>query len=1055
MSTLHYDVVLVTDARLPGGTTASVAEEIRAQARAGFRTGLIHVPSPLVAKDRPFAPRLRAAIEAREVDLLAPDATVTTPLAVLRHPIVGASVRPELLPHLEAAERLVIANQAPRAGTGAIEDRATGAPGAGEDAAEASLYLPSEVEEVLGRWWGGPARWAPIGPLVREDLLEVAPDLRLEPEDWVNVIDVASWRRPRSGSRHRVPVIGRHSRDHPLKWPATATELLDAYPDTSDVEVHVLGGAAAAARILGGAVPERWLVEPFGALPPARFLAGLDVYVYQHHPDWVEAFGRSILEALASGLPTVLPPHFAPLFGEVPRYATPAEVQAEVRLLHEDRGAYRAAAEAGIALAEERFGHGVHVERLRPWTEPSGPEPVRVPAAGGRTEVTGIAPAAPRRPATDVPAGQPRDGSPVVPPSRQRVLFVSSNGAGVGHLMRLLSYARRASEHVEPLFLTFSQGGRVVDDAGYLVEYLASRAISGARSVDWHAMLRGRVGDMIERHDVRALVFDGVWPYQGLFDAAEDHPHVCLVWSRRAMWRPGITNPVLEEQRDRFDLVLEPGELAAEDDRGATRAYRDEAVQVGPVTYLDEEELLDRDAARAALELDPERPAALVHLGAGNIDDTDSVLGQVVARLACEPDLQVLVTRSIIAERQAGLPVNVRPVSIYPLARYLAAFDLAVAAAGYNSFHELTLAAVPTAFVPNLVTAADDQAARSAFAQRAGIGLDLRAPSAQDIDQALTELLDPDRREGMRRRARELRPKGGAAAGMAAIETLLERGPEARIPPRQRQLGQRPSASPATPARPHPQARTRKQVEQSPTARPAAPARPPSQARTRGQGGKPPTAGPGLSTRRSLAQRLRAFWVRARRQLAAWLQAPAVRRFGGRVFATLPEDVRRATRRRLRRWERRPAVHGADTVVLPVPAGRLLPPETLPQELPVALVALPPLGDAALVDVVVDRLAQLQRARGGFAPVLVLGDLAFGAARRAGYLVEYLPPPAALRRLEPSLDVARVRQDRLQALVRLYRPDRVIALPAPEEGDLAPLLGTLAAGLEGLDRPVT
>ena len=146
---------------------------------------------------------------------------------------------------------------------------------------------------------------------------------------------------------------------------------------------------------------------------------------------------------------------------------------------------------------------------------------------------------------------------------------------------------------------------------------------------------------------------------------------------------------MLTDQRHLFDLVVEPGELAADDDRGATRALRAEATRVGPVTYLEGEELLDRAAARAALGLDPARPAALVTLGAGNIDDADSTLRRVLDRLGREPDLQVLVTRSMIAEQQTALPDNVRAVSVYPLARYLHAFDLAVAAAGYNSFHEL------------------------------------------------------------------------------------------------------------------------------------------------------------------------------------------------------------------------------------------------------------------------------------------------------------------------------------------------------------------------------
>ena len=45
----------------------------------------------------------------------------------------------------------------------------------------------------------------------------------------------------------------------------------------------------------------------------------------------------------------------------------------------------------------------------------------------------------------------------------------------------------------------------------------------------------------------------------------------------------------------------------------------------------------------------------------------------------------------------------------FPLSRRFRAFDLAVSAAGYNSFHELLRFGVPTLFIPNQDTALDDQ----------------------------------------------------------------------------------------------------------------------------------------------------------------------------------------------------------------------------------------------------------------------------------------------------------------------------------------------------------
>jgi predicted glycosyltransferase len=53
---------------------------------------------------------------------------------------------------------------------------------------------------------------------------------------------------------------------------------------------------------------------------------------------------------------------------------------------------------------------------------------------------------------------------------------------------------------------------------------------------------------------------------------------------------------------------------------------------------------------------------------------------------------------------------------VFPISRYFRALDFAVAAAGYNSFHELVGFGVPTAFVPNPSMPLDDQPARARWA---------------------------------------------------------------------------------------------------------------------------------------------------------------------------------------------------------------------------------------------------------------------------------------------------------------------------------------------------
>jgi UDP:flavonoid glycosyltransferase YjiC (YdhE family) len=718
--TTDYDVLLASDLRFPGGTSASLAEEVRAQAAGGYRTGLVQVFGPLVARPHPVNPLLRACVARGHADLLPPTATARAPLAVLRHPgIFQQAPRPS--PVLTVERVLLVANQPAVSASGEVH------------------YDPELVDRVVLEWLGHRPLWAPIGPLVRSTLAGAAIELRAQ--DWVNLIDVDEWAADRSARRGPVPVIGRHSRPQPAKWPATAQDLLAAYPEDGSVRVRILGGAGPAVELLGE-LPAAWQVEEFGARHPREFLADIDFFVYYHHPDWVEAFGRTVMEALASGAVAVLPPALRRSFGAAALYAEPHEAMAVVRRLHADPAAYAEQSRRGQRWVRDRHGPEAHLRRLREVSGGAGPR--------------GTAPAA-------SPGPYARD-------TAATVLFLSSNGAGMGHLTRLLAMARRAGPRVRPLFLSLSQAVPVVERDGFPYEYFPSRTALQIPPGEWNRLFAARFRQALAEHRPGAVVFDGTWPYQGIVDVRPEFPGTRFVWSRRAMWKAD-TPPDQLAKSSSFDLVLEPGELAAGLDRGPTTTARD-ARKLRPVTYLGAADLLPRAQAAAELGLDPDRETVLVTLGAGTINDLRSDLGIVTAALA-GTGAQVVLTQPMIAGVATALDADVHRVSVYPLSRYSRAFDAAVAAAGYNSFHELVAFAVPTLFLPNLHTRTDDQLARARWAAEAGVGLCATQVTAQEVEPALHRLLDPVERAAMAARCRAVYPGNGARDGMAAIEELL------------------------------------------------------------------------------------------------------------------------------------------------------------------------------------------------------------------------------------------------------------------------------------------
>ncbi|HEY6687592.1 MAG TPA: glycosyltransferase [Propionibacteriaceae bacterium] len=685
----QVDVLMLSDLRFPGGTSHSLAEEIAAQAEVGWSTGLVHLNGPLVSWLRPVNSRIREQIRRSRARLFVGDRPIRTKLVVVRHPAVLQAAFDQL-PPIETEHLVLVANAPPI------------------DIDGYRHYRPSAVDRIARERFGVAPVWAPIGPLVREAVAAEFP-AGLRKQDWVNVIDVDAWRVERPIWRSNVPVIGRHSRPSPQKWPTDPNEIEAVYPVDGSAIVKVLGGADPVRDVLGY-VPNSWQVIPFGATDPREFLAELDFFAYYHHPAWIEAFGRNILEAIASGLPAILPPHFRALFGEAAIYAEPAEVPAVLSRLYRDRAAYQEIVGLAESSVRTRFGYEAHQRRLLELIGPPETPLENRPVPGTRKPVTAV---------------------------RPTLLLISSNGAGMGHLTRLMAYARRAEPDLAPHFLSLSQAVPVVGQYGYPFEYLPSAGAAGLASRRWHDFFAERVTEVVARLRPAVVVFDGTWPYDGIPRVRDAHPESRWVWSRRGMWRRGRS----VEQLDKaawFDMVLAPGELAEAYDRGAT-LYAD-GVRIGPVTLLDTEELDDRDTARRALGLPADRRLALVTLGAGNINDTSHETGAVVAALQ-RLGVEICVTQSEIAESNRTR-ASVHVVREFPLSRRFRAFDLAVSAAGYNSFHELLRFGIPTLFIPNQDTALDDQQGRAQFAADRGLAHTLGGISVSATTLLLRDLLE-------------------------------------------------------------------------------------------------------------------------------------------------------------------------------------------------------------------------------------------------------------------------------------------------------------------------
>jgi UDP:flavonoid glycosyltransferase YjiC (YdhE family) len=344
----------------------------------------------------------------------------------------------------------------------------------------------------------------------------------------------------------------------------------------------------------------------------------------------------------------------------------------------------------------------------------------------------------------------------------------------MGHLTRCMASARRLSTGVVPVIVTMSKAFDVVRDEGIAVEYLPFMRSAGLEYGEWTAKLAREMAGILDYHRPNVVVFDGNVPYEGLMQALESRPAIWRVWQRRPFWRPDAGKEALAAA-SRFDMVLEPAELADPVDRGPTKAAQGQVLRVPPIRFLDAEEALAPEAARQLLGIGGDRPVILAQLGAGNNWDLDAVLALLVARAdpaEGPPPFDLVVARWRISERDRALPPHVRVLDAFPIARWLAAFDAAVAVAGYNTFHENLAAGLPTLFLSNDHPEQDEQWLRAHYAALRGLALAARREDAAGVQAGLADLLRGEVRAWLGQAMAALDLPNGAAAAACALEGL-------------------------------------------------------------------------------------------------------------------------------------------------------------------------------------------------------------------------------------------------------------------------------------------
>lgn len=354
-----------------------------------------------------------------------------------------------------------------------------------------------------------------------------------------------------------------------------------------------------------------------------------------------------------------------------------------------------------------------------------------------------------------------------------RILFYAVNGLGLGHVTRLLAIARQVRllrSDAQCVFLTASEAGEVIYREGFpafKVPSRTARAVAALEPARYARMVQTTTWSVVSSFDPHVLVVD-TFPagtLQELLPVLRWNISKVFVFREQRPEYAG--DPYLQHTIALYQHIIVP-HLAGEIDQPLPHGVS--AVWTGPILLRERPDAVSRAAARRMLRLDESRRWVLIAFGGG---------GDVEARRAAAlcaglqqrlPDIGLAVAPGPLWTA-ADLPADCVILHHYPLAECLAAFDGAIAAAGYNTVHELLHHGVPSVLLP-IVKGVDDQFARAARYARCGAAVLVEQPDEQSLVEALQLILAPETGALFATRAQAAVPGGGALAAARAILEL-------------------------------------------------------------------------------------------------------------------------------------------------------------------------------------------------------------------------------------------------------------------------------------------
>lgn len=351
----QYDIALICDPRFKGGTRSAIKSDLTAFRAAGLSCAVLPVTSNnyFGPVDASVAAADFEDLREKNVDVVSARVPIEAEIAFFHHPAIFE--HPVSNPTVIRTQRSFLVTHHPLfKGDGSME------------------FDPQSIQRNLRRQFGVDPIWAPISGLCRAHYKSMAPLISLSAENWPNTFITDEWTpgRKKLTNSDRL-VIGRHGRPHRDKWPIDKALIEASLPATPWSHIRVMGAPQSLLDDMKVNY-QSWDLVPFNGETPQAFLDSLDIFSYFHSPSWVEAFGRTIAEAMLMGVRCILPKSLETTFGPYAHYCDETDVPSVVDKIRSDLELERVAALEARDWARRAFNINSTLPRLERFKQDAG-----------------------------------------------------------------------------------------------------------------------------------------------------------------------------------------------------------------------------------------------------------------------------------------------------------------------------------------------------------------------------------------------------------------------------------------------------------------------------------------------------------------------------------------------------------------------------------------------------------------------------------------------------------------------------------------------------------